>query len=88
MKITFKNECILFTITDNTNLMPVFARNKYIVKVSMVKYTQLNACLANKILRSRDECKNPRYSEIFQAVATLTIYSFDIYSLGSIIQFN
>src|SRR5271156_5797084 len=69
-----KKECIIFTINDNINLMHISARNKYIVKVSMVKYTQINAYLAKKSPDTQTKAKIPRSSEKSPAVATLVSY--------------
>jgi len=51
--------------------MYISARNKYIVKVSMVKYTQINAYLAKKSPDTQTKAKIPRSSEKYPAVATL-----------------
>ena len=51
--------------------MHISARNKYIVKVSMVKYTQINAYLAKKSPDTQTKAKIPRSSEKSPAVATL-----------------
>ena len=53
--------------------MHISARNKYIVKVSMVKYTQINAYLAKKSSETQTKAKIPRSSEKSPAVATLPL---------------
>ena len=55
--------------------MHISARNKYIVKVSMVKYTQINAYLAKKSPDTQTKAKIPRSSEKSPAVATLFLCS-------------